>query len=220
MPKRRHLFSWILLVAPPLAGVGSQTPVTLDHEAHHHPVFANEWTRIFDVTVLPGDSTLYHVHPNDYVFVTFGDVALKSQLFGAEKADLKLSDGEVRITMAPITHRVVNPSTKPFHNLTIELLKSSGVALSAAPAGTTVLDNARVRVQRIVLKPGASTPRHEHRGPTLDVAVSAGSITTGSAAADRWTFAPASYRWNTAARTHAITNTGKSRVELVEIEWK
>ena len=223
MHKRVPSLRWILLAALPLArGMAAQSPVTLDHESKHHPVFSNEWTRVLDVVVPAGDSTLFHVHPNDYVFVTFGDVALKSQALGADKADLLLANGEVRLTAAPITHRVLNPSTSPFHNLTIELLKSSGIALSPTTAGTVVLDSAKVRVERIVLEPGASTIRHAHPGPGLDVSVSAGTvdIVNDKGPTQHLTFAPASYRWNDAGRIHTIKNVGKTRVEIVEIEWK
>ncbi|HTE46237.1 MAG TPA: hypothetical protein VK636_13380 [Gemmatimonadaceae bacterium] len=222
MNRFRSTYFFLTALLPLGRAVAQSPAVTLDHEAKHHPVFANEWVRVLDVVVPSGDSTLYHVHPNDYVFVTFGDVALKAQAQGAEKTDLVLANGEVRITMAPITHRVLNPSSNPFHNLTIELLKSSGVALAPVAAGVMVLDNARVRVERIVLEPGQSTARHEHRGPGLDVGIAAGAVdvTNANGKTEHVTYAPASYHWNAAARTHTLTNTGRGRVEIVEIEWK
>ena len=214
---------WTLAALLPLCRVQAQAPaVGIDHEAKHHLVFANEWTRVFDVVVPPGDSTLYHVHANDYVYVTFGGVSLKAQPQGSPQTDLVLANGEVRITMAPITHRVLNLSPNAFHNLTIELLKPSGLALSADPAGPVVLDNARVRVVRIVLEPGQSTARHEHRGPGLDVGVSDGtiSVTNAGGAQERIAYTPGLYRWSNTGRTHPLTNVGQTRVEIVEIDWK
>lgn len=214
---------WTFVGLLPLCRVLAQAPaVGIDHEAKHHLVLANEWTRVFDVVVPSGDSTLYHVHASDYVYVTFGSVALKAQPQGSPQTDLVLANGEVRITMAPITHRVLNLSPNAFHNLTIELVKPSGLALSPDPAGEVVLDNARVRVARIVLEPGQSTARHEHRGPGLDVGVSDGTVRVMNASGgqERVTYAPASYRWNNTARSHTLTNVGQSRVEIVEIDWK
>jgi quercetin dioxygenase-like cupin family protein len=219
VPHRR----WIAALLLPLSGVLAQSPaVSIDHEAKHHLVFSNDWVRVFDVVVPAGDSTLYHVHPVDYAYVTFGDVSLKAQAQGAEQTDLALTNGEVRMTVAPITHRVLNRSSVPFHNLTIELLKSSGVPLAPANAETVVLDNARVRVLRIVLAPGQSTAQHDHRGPGLDVAVSGGEVhmVDANGAQDHRVYSPASYRWNGAPRVHTLTNVGSTRVELVEIEWK
>ncbi len=196
--------------------------MTLDHEAKHHLVFANEWVRVFDVIVPAGDSTRYHVHANDYVYVNFGAANLKAQPLGGSATDLRLADGEVRFTPGPITHRVVNPSTTPFHNLTIELLKSTGVTLSSSPAGQVVLDNSRVRVERIVLEPGESTPRHEHRGPGLEVAVRGGTVSSASVTevSQRLTYQSAGYRWYDAPRIHTLTNVGPTTVEIVEIEWR
>jgi quercetin dioxygenase-like cupin family protein len=212
-----------LLLAPFGALLAQSPAVTLDHEAKHHLVLSNEWVRVFDVTVPAHDSTLYHVHPNDYVYVTFGDVQLKAQPLGGPATDLALKDGEVRFTKAPISHRVVNPSAAAFHNLTIEMLKSSGVPLAATTAGPIVLENDRVRVERIVLAPGQSTVRHEHRGPELEVAVHAATldVSEGSSNAKRRvTYKTAGYKWYGAARTHTLTNAGASPVEIVEIDWK
>ncbi len=120
-----------LAMAIPIAAVRAQaapqapaTGVELDHEAHHHLVLSNDFVRVYNVIVAPGDSTLYHHHPDDYAFVTFGGAKLKSQKLGDAKADLILGDGEVRFTKAPITHRVLNPSTSTFHNLSIDVMKA------------------------------------------------------------------------------------------------
>jgi quercetin dioxygenase-like cupin family protein len=213
----------LLAVVIPFGSVVAQTAaVSLDHEAKHHQVYANEWTRVFDVIVPAGDSTLYHVHANDYVYVTFGAVRLLAQPLGAAATDLPLADGEVRFTRAPITHRVVNPSTTSFHNLTIEVLKTPG-ARDSMPAGAAVaLENERVRAERVVLEPGQSTARHEHRGPGLDVAVSPGTIRVASGSGDTTaiTYKAGDYRWNDHARTHTLTNVGRTRIEIVEIVWK
>ncbi len=210
------------VVAVPTATIAAQAvvPVTLDHESKHHVVLTNSWMRLLNVVVPPGDSTLYHVHSNDYAYVTFGGVALKAQALGDTATNLVLTNGEVRFTKAPITHRVVNPSASPFHNLTIELLKSSGVPLAPA-TDPVVLENDRVRVERIVLEPGQSDARHEHRGPWLDVGVAAGTVTdVDDHGSKRIEFRPASYVWHDAARTHTLTNVGRTRVEIVEVEWK
>jgi quercetin dioxygenase-like cupin family protein len=221
-PTMRSLCSLLVAVIPFGVIVAQSPAVTLDHESKHHLVLANEWVHVLDVTVPPGDSTLYHVHPNDYVYVTFGAVDLKAQPLGGPATDLRLADGEVRFTKAPISHRVSNPSRVPFHNLTIEMLKPSGVPLSATPDGKIALENDRVRVERIVLEPGQASARHEHHGPWLDVAVGPGTVDVAETdgTTRRVTYRPAAYHWNSAARTHTLKNVGRTRVELLEIEWK
>jgi pimeloyl-ACP methyl ester carboxylesterase len=203
----------------------AQSAVPLEREAKHHLVLANDRVRVFDVTVPPGDSTLYHVHANGYVYVTFGAAALEAQALGAAAAPLSLADGEVRFTKGPITHRVVNPSSTAFQNLTIEVVKPAGAAplmLAPSPAGQPVLENDRVRVERIVLAPGQSTGRHELRGPWLDVVVRTGAATVGdgSGATKRVFFPRGGYTWHDGAAARAIANVGRDTLELIQIEWK
>ena len=204
------------------ASLRAQTTVPLSGEAKHHLVFENSHTRVYDVVVPAGDSTLYHVHANDYVYVTLGKASLEAQGLGAAQTKLDLADGEVRYTKGPITHRVLNPSNTAFHNLTIEVLEPAGVTLAPASPGDVALENDRVRAVRIVLAPGQRTPRHDHRGPWLEVAVKPGTVSVddGTGPPRRETLAPAKYAWHAAGTSHLITNVGNSRVELVEIDWK
>ncbi|MFI5230304.1 MAG: alpha/beta fold hydrolase [Gemmatimonadales bacterium] len=202
----------------------AQSAVPLEREAKHHLVLANGYVRVFDVSVPAGDSTLYHVHANDYVYVTFGAAALRAQALGAAPTPLSLGDGEVRFTRGPITHRVMNPSTVAFHNLTIEVLKPVGATrVSLAPAaGQPVLENDRVRVERVVLAPGVSTGRHELLGPWLDVVVRSGAarVEEESGATRRLNLARGQYVWHRDSTARTITNVGSDTLELIQIEWK
>ena len=212
----------LLLSLVPVAAMSAQQAVPVANEGKHHRVFENSHTRVYDVVVPAGDSTLYHVHASDYVYVTFGDARLVAQPLGGAASELVLRDGEVRFTKGPITHRVLNPSSTAFHNLTIEVLEPAGVTLAPASPGDVALENDRVRAVRIVLAPGQRTPRHDHRGPWLEVAVKPGTVSVddGTGPPRRETLAPAKYAWHAAGTSHLITNVGNSRVELVEIDWK
>ena len=205
----------------------AQSPVPVANEPRHHLKYENEYVRVFDVVVPPGDETLFHVHANDYAFVSIGDANLKAELLGNQPGDLILKDGEVRFTKGPVTHRVTNMSSAPFRNITIEVLASPGASSAATqsdtiPGHTLVLDNNRVRVERLVLEPGQSTGMHEHKLSGLGVAVSSGKILLESPEQKAQTveFKPGEFRWHTGAITHKLTNTGKTRFEAVDLEWK
>jgi quercetin dioxygenase-like cupin family protein len=205
----------------------AQSPVPVGSEPRHHLKFENDYVRVFDVVVPPGDATLFHVHANDYAFVSIGDARLKAEVLGNQPGDLILKDGEVRFTKGPVTHRVTNVSSAPFRNITIEVLSSPGAKLDekqshSIPGHTRVLENDRVRVERVVLEPGQSTGAHEHRLSGLGVVVSAGKIRLESPGQKAQTvqFKPGDFRWHTGAMTHKMTNTGKTRFEAVDIEWK
>jgi len=204
---------FLLMSLVPVAAMSAQQVVPVASEAKHHRVFENSHTQVYDVVVPAGDSTLYHVHANDYVYVTFGAASLEAQALGSTAAKLDLADGEVRFTKGPITHRVLNPSSTPFHNLTIVVLEPAHVVLAPRAAGDSVLENDRVRVTRLVLEPGAPAVRQTHRGPWLAVVVHGGAL-------GRTAVVPGWYRWYEAGRGETIVNAGSSRLELVEIEWK
>src|SRR6266852_1427633 len=147
-----------------------QSPVEISGEAHHHPKVENEFVRIWDVTVPAGDATLWHVHRNDNVVVTFADANLRLESATAAPVEAQWKFGEVRFAKATYTHRAINVGTTPFHNLTIELLKSPAFLadLSNLPkvAGRDpILENDRVRVYRLSLAPGEAIAMHTHPLP-------------------------------------------------------
>jgi len=102
-----------------------QQSVEITSEPSHHLVFQNEYVRVFDVTVAPGATTLVHKHNHDYLFVTLGDSDVVSARPGEKPVALQLKDGEVRYTPGNFAHAAINKSDRPFHNITIELLKPS-----------------------------------------------------------------------------------------------
>src|SRR5438309_5281133 len=138
MPLRIILFS---LFAFTLIGGGTfsqsnspQSPVEISGEPRHHPKFENEFVRVLDVTVPAGDATLWHVHRNDNVVVTLGGASLRLEKVGAPTVEVLWKLGDVNFGKATYTHRAINIGTTPFHNLTIELLKSPAVTANETSA--------------------------------------------------------------------------------------
>ena len=202
-----------------------QSPVPVAQEPRHHLKFENKYVRVFDVVVPPGDTTLFHTHSNDYTFVSIGDADLKAEAMGSPAGDLKVKDGECRFTKGPITHRVKNVAPTAFRNITIEILSTPGTAPKQSeplPLHTVVLENDKIRVERLILEPGKTVPVHKHTQPGLAVAVSAGKVVFESAGQKPQTvdFKPGGYRWRDGAATHSVKNVGKTRFEVVDIEWK
>ena len=231
----KYLCLLILLLAFALVPNGSwsqtnnspQSPVEIKGEAHHHPKFENEFVRIWDVTVPAGDATLWHVHRNDNVVVTFADANLRLESATAAPAEAQWKFGEVRFAKATYTHRAINIGTTPIHNLTIELLKSPGPQPEPSPnysiARTPVLENERVRVFRVTLEPGQSTATHTHVFAGLSIALTSGEIevtTEGKKQTDKLRLPPGDVRWRAGAVTHSVKNVGKTRFEAVDVELK
>lgn len=231
----RSLLSLALLLAFALVPPGTlsqsnsaQSPVEISGEPRHQLKFENEFVRILDVTVPAGDATLWHVHRNDNVVVTLGGASLRLEKVGAPTAEVLWKVGDVNFGKATYTHRAINIGTAPFHNLTIELLKSPAGSpemsnLKETTARQPILENERVRVYRVVLEPGQSTTMHTHLLPGLGIAVTAGDIevtTQGKAKPDRLTLPVGDVRWRGEAVTHSIKNIGKTTFTAVDVELK
>ena len=223
------LFAFTLIGGGTLSQSNSpQSPVEIKGEAHHHPKFENEFVRVWDVTVPAGDTTLWHVHRNDNVVVTLGEARLRIETAGAAPGESLWKFGEVRFGKAIYVHRAMNVGATPFHNFTIELLKSpAGAASPSIPnepiVRTPVLENERVRAFEVTLEPGQSTSMHTHVLPGLAIALTAGEIeltTQGKNKPDRLNLPLGDLRWRAGAVTHAIKNIGKSRFSAVDIELK
>jgi len=221
-----RLFVFIAVAFSGVFPISAQAPVPVSNEPRHHLKFENEYVRVFDVVVPPGDATLYHIHSNDYVFVSIGDATLKAQALGGQPGDLIVKDGETRFTKGPITHRVTNVVNTPFRNITIEILKSPGPVGTAtpdnSPGHSIVLENDRVRVERLILEPGQSTNVHTHNLSALSVFLTKSKVQVESPNAKPETieYKPGDFRWRAAPVTHSIKNIGTTRFEAVGVDWK
>jgi len=221
----RLIFAATILLAGFLPAP-AQSPVPLAKEPRHHLKFENKYVRVFDVVVPPGDATLFHIHANDYAFVSIGDAKLKAEVLGSPAGDLIVKDGEARFTKGPITHRVTNVAGFLFRNITIEILKSPGPVGNAtpdnSPGHSIVLENDRVRIERLILEPGQSTNVHTHNLSALSVFLTRAKVRVESPGAKPETidYKPGDFRWRAAPVTHSIKNIGSTRFEAVGVGWK
>src|SRR2546430_7666991 len=231
----RSSLSLIVLMAFVLTTTGTlsqsnspQSPIEIKGEAHHHAKFENEFVRVWDVTVPAGDTTLWHVHRHDNVVVTLGEARLRIETAGAAPVESLWKFGEVKFGKATYVHRAMNVGVTPFHNFTIELLKSpAGPPAPSKPkepiVRTPVLENERVRAFEVTLEPGQSTSMHTHVLPGLAIALTPGEIevaTQGKNKPDRLNLPLGDLRWRAGAVTHTIKNVGKSPFSAVDIELK
>jgi quercetin dioxygenase-like cupin family protein len=216
-----------LIVFSAFMPAGRQEAVPVSKEPHHHFKFENEFVRVYDVLVDAGDATLYHTHSNDYVFVNLTNSRLKAQVLGSPAVDLLVKQGQTVFTKGPITHRVVNADTGPFRNITVEILKtpaaqSEGSPLAGVPGHEILLENDRVRVERLVLEPGQSTGKHTHSLMSLGIAVTGARVAYQSddGKPEVAEFTAGDFNWHPQPRTHSLKNVGTTRFEAIEIEWK
>ena len=126
-------------------------------EPRHHNVFENEFIRILDVHLGPGDTTLYHLHNTPSVFVVFTNTNLGSQLIGKQPQKGANISGEVSYDSINTarTHRVWNEDTSWFHVMDIELTntkKEKNISVFHNPALKLLFNEQQVNGYNIELK--------------------------------------------------------------------
>lgn len=100
-------------------------PVAVEQEPHHHVVFENQYVRVLDVVVQPGETTLFHRHSLDNVAVQLSDATIQRQYPGQDWVTSPAKDGSVGFTAGtkiPYVHRITNIGSAVFHVLDIEIL--------------------------------------------------------------------------------------------------
>jgi mannose-6-phosphate isomerase-like protein (cupin superfamily) len=224
----------LLLLAAVVLSAQATPEVEITNEGNHHLVLENELVRVYQVEVAPQQATLMHWHRHDYFYVTLGDSDVSNEVKGKAPVELKLKDGQTGFSPATFAHIARNLGSRPFRNVTIELMQDE--KFRTAPAkwdeerglhvlngGTQeilfVKDNARV--SEIELQPGGVIPSHHHNGPHLVIAVTDVDVrsdvegkgaTSVHVKSGDVTWAPGGY-------THTVTNMGKQAAKFVAVEF-
>lgn len=222
-----------------------QQSVEITSEPSHHLVFQNEYVRVFDVTVAPRATTLVHKHNHDYLFVTLGDSDVVSARSGEKPVSLQLKDGEVRYTPGNFAHAAINKSDRPFHNITIELLKPStnvktcteacdsggcSGAIPRTPGDNSPIPGCSGTIRRISADqwtasmaglPPNSTLDKPPTGPTLLIAVTKLDLARQSDD-DVGPFKRASggFDWIPAGRHETMRNGTSNQAQFITLEFK
>ena len=153
-------YSSLLLLLLAANNIWAQVPVR--EEPHHKPVLENDYVRLLDVHIKPGDTTLYHVHAAPSVMVHITKSTIGIQVKGKPVSPpAEVSPGETKFAAYdknPVTHRVYNAGNNVFHVMDIELVKKKPsnepcAALKNANVETTI-DEKLVRVYKFDLAAG------------------------------------------------------------------
>jgi hypothetical protein len=119
---------------PPAYGLSLQDaaaplgPVPISEEPHHRLVLQNDFTRVYDVTVPPLDTTLLHQHDLPYLYVTLGPADIINAIVGKPELHQILQDGETHYSPGHFAHVARTDSGVQFQNVTIELVHPQGTA--------------------------------------------------------------------------------------------
>ncbi len=111
---------------PPSGSTTPEEPMPASLEPHHHVKYENQYIRVLEVTLEPGESSLFHTHSIDVWHVTLADAVVREQKQGenwgpetAVRAGLASFDNASK---TPYTHRLKNMGKTQFHTINIEYL--------------------------------------------------------------------------------------------------
>jgi quercetin dioxygenase-like cupin family protein len=233
----------LIVVATVAAGLGTSgfvaaqdpPPVPLSGEPRHHVVFESATTRIHDIQIPPGDTTLFHTHDTAILYVPIARSTTRSQVLGGEWSGGGAAAAPAAVT-AParpqrvnsVTTYVEKAYTHRVNNIGASLFRLIGIAnrtAGANGAGDDIsglsakpeLENNWYRAHRVVIKPGEATAPHKHATSVVVVMQTAGTAVSESPA---WhpINGPGDYAWHTGAGDHVVRNRGANEIELVEVE--
>jgi len=109
----------------PAAKGTADDPVPVEYEPHHRVIFENQYVRVLDVVVKPGETTLFHKHSLDNIPVILTGADNRTQFAGEDwkptpaKAE---SVGFIPGATKPYVHRINNQGSTTFHVIDIQLL--------------------------------------------------------------------------------------------------
>lgn len=171
MPK--HIF--LLLFSLQAMLCFAQVPVS--QEPRHHNVFENEFVRVLDVHMQPGDTSLFHKHETPSVFIMIHNVRTGSEVIMQEGPATALSkDPTISFEgfyVKPRIHRVWNRDTSEFHVMDVEILNRNNKKVStlADPTFQVLFDEKPVTAYRLTVTTQTTTSL-KRENPLLIVGLS------------------------------------------------
>jgi hypothetical protein len=103
----------------------AEDPVAVEQEPHHRVIFENQYVRVLDVVVKPGETTLFHKHSIDNIPIILTDADNRTQFAGKDWAPTPAkakSVGFIPGAGKPYVHRINNQGTTVFHVIDVEVL--------------------------------------------------------------------------------------------------
>ena len=232
---RRHFLcaccgGGLLTALPYLARAEDEVIVPVTEEPRHHVRSENEWIRIIEAVIPPGDISKYHRHFLDSVVITARGGKVRAQKLGDQEMFVGPAKsgavGYLNYLAKPLVHRVGNDGEQNlvFIDCEIMIKQPGGYAPDrrAVPAYASELDNDRVHIWRLKLAPGESASAITQSGPGVRVVVSGDRFTERvPGSADREiTPQGYTYAWTPPGMSREIINTGTNMLEMVEFEVK
>ena len=217
---------YFLLIAALCSIIVITAQVHVRHEPRHHNVFENEYVRILDVHLGPGDTTLYHLHNTPSVFIIFTNTNLGSQLTGKQPQKGANVTGEVSYDSLniPRTHRVWNEDTTWFHVMDVELTnkkQKKNVLVLQTPSLKLLFDEQQANGYSLDLKAGGNLRLPASAGGYLLVSKTDCSIQFEiNNIFENRMMKPSHYLWIQAGKSFSLKSSSNQAASFVLLQLK
>ena len=128
---------------------------------------------------------------------------------------------DVSYAERPVTHRIQNNGNYLYRAIgVINETPGGDEAITEEAAGFTdkaEMSNKWFRVHRVALAPGEKTPPHQHKAPVVLLQDTAGKGTSSGPMNFEFN-EPGQWGFYDSGVRHEISNTGSTRLELIEVE--
>ncbi|TPW29709.1 hypothetical protein FJU08_12905 [Martelella alba] len=203
------------------------------NEPRHFHRFQNDYVRVYDVRFGPGETSLYHRHNIDTMYVTVNDAEVYDHTFQSDETTAKTHHLTAGLSMCrphgsdPLIHKVRNDGDGLMHMIGAEVLKLPDLVSEkplSAPCHTQ-LDNLsgaeRLRFYRIALQPGETTGEITYGFSGLTVSISDASVAVAEPGGSSrvLSFSPGSHVWHDGPVTQMLTNVGETEFVAILGEW-
>ncbi len=114
-----------LLAALTLAGqlpAGAQATKPITSERHYRLSFQNQYVRVYQLEVAPGESTQVYPHDYDSLLISIGEAQITVSSSATAEKHLMHKDGEIRFSRGGFAHAVRNDGARRFRAVAVEFL--------------------------------------------------------------------------------------------------
>lgn len=215
----------------------------MDQEPHHHLALHNDYVKVFNVEVSPGDSIVLHRHDQDTIAIAIGDQEVTVGIPGKPDVHQKNADAQVRLQRGGYVHSTRVDGDTPYHTVAVELLHPQtkfhnvcAVVLPGQPLicpqptakhpspfiSQPLLDSEQTRVRLVRVLPRQSMNLAAYSAsqdaPQLIVALDAATISFPSSKEKAKTLRPGDFDWFDAGLRPARVFQNRSSTEARYIE--
>jgi hypothetical protein len=201
--------------------------VAVRFEPRHKVALENEWVRLLDVRLPPGDTSLFHIHEIPSFFIPLSTTEVGIEVKGQQAQDSKFTIGGTYYNgfeNGPLIHRVWNTDTNTLHIIDLELLATKNITLPATiqlPGAKIDFENEKLRVYKFEVAP-KQTLRFSFLTPMLLISVSGPTIQTNDMdkKSSSYSMRPGMFQWIEAQKKIQIKNRGPAITNAILILLK